>query len=146
MILAFVHHWCLPSTARRSAYSQTSQTDAPRYWPWSAQGHLYARTGWWTTFEYRGTPFPVAPAVAAWGRRTAWQPCPKYVEVPETKGSSYNLIISDTYMFFLGSVSLCLSGMSITQRHTMYARIRNVYVQFDHDVGTTERGLINWGR
>ncbi|MDA9823849.1 hypothetical protein N9C56_15400, partial [Paracoccaceae bacterium] len=25
------------------------------------------------------------------------------------------------------SVSLCLSGMSITQRHTMYARIRNVY-------------------
>ncbi len=51
----------------------------------------------------------------------------KYVEMPEPKGSSYISIISDTYMFFLGSVSLCLSGMSITQRHTMYARIRNVY-------------------
>ena len=51
----------------------------------------------------------------------------KYVEVPEPKGSSYISITSDTYMFFLGSVSLCLSGMSITQRHTMYARIRNVY-------------------
>ena len=55
-------------------------------------------------------------------------------------------IFSDTYVSFLGSVSLCHYRMSITQRHTMYDNpkcVRNVYGQFDHDVGTTERGLMN---
>ena len=51
----------------------------------------------------------------------------KYVEVPEPNGSSYISIISDTYMFFLDSGSLCHHHMSITHRHTMYSRIRNVY-------------------